>query len=118
MAGLHVNKFILEGLVWPNLAARDIARIAAATRRVCASHPRSGLPERVRGKARPQIQQSYVRAAAAIEATVARGFGLDGEDLARIYDENRENRRGFWRYFESVPGGWEIARAALRLGAG
>lgn len=113
MAGLHLNKFILEGLVWPKLEAHDIARVAASTRRVCACHPRSGLLEGRRGAAGPRTHQDWVRAAAAIEVTVARGFGLDGEDLARIYDENRENRRGFWRYFESVPAGWEIARATL-----
>lgn len=116
MAGLHLNKFVLEGLVWPRLDDRQAARVAAAVRRMCSCQPRSGLPEvAVRDAKLPATVRLWVRSAAAVEVLIARGYGLNANDLVRIYDANQENRRGFWRYYRAVPFSSDVTRAALRL---
>jgi predicted RNA methylase len=113
LAGLHLNKFILEGLVWPQLPDDVVTHVAAATRRLCAHYPRPGVAGRRRGGLEGLAIERWVNLAAAIEEIVARGYGLDRDDLARIYDANRDNRRGFWRHFSTTPHSWDIAREAV-----
>jgi hypothetical protein len=112
IAGLHLNKFILEGLVWPQLNDAEVRRLAAATRRICAAHPRAAAEDYSPLQRRSATGPAVVGAAATVEILVARGFGLSQRHLACIYDESRGNRRGFWRYFSSTPHALEVVRAA------
>lgn len=114
LAGLHLNKFILEGLVWPNLSTAEVRKLAGATRRVCASHPRSGLDENTRSAAHSLSVRRYIASSAAIEAIVARGYGLTRSDLQVIYDASQLNRRGFWRYFSDNALALDVAERAVK----
>lgn len=108
-SGLHLNKFILEGLVWPSLTESEVLEVAHAAWSICVSMPRSGLPKShmsappwvtldANGAHPPLLP---IRAAAMIEIAVAKGLGLAEEHLSAIYDDDRADRRGFWRYFGS-----------------
>jgi hypothetical protein len=52
-------------------------------------------------------------AATLIESCVAKGMGLGSEELAVIYDPDRSDRRGFWRYFDSDPSAAAVVEATL-----
>lgn len=107
-SGLHLNKFVLEGLVWPNLGDEDINRLRGLVYQVAARHPRSAL-----AKVKPPSDAVYVSASAEIEVLVARGLRLGKRDLELMLANDRSDRRGFWRYFEAEPCALEIARRAL-----
>lgn len=114
IAGLHLNKFILEGLVWPRLDGIQIRRLAAATRRICETQPRGGAADYSPGhRFRPSTSRASIQAVSAIETIVAHGFGLRHQDLACIYKQDRENRRGFWRYFASAPFSLDVVQTVL-----
>jgi len=113
IAGLHLNKFILEGLVWPALSEAEVRRLAATTRRICAAYPRSGAADYSSVEGRPAQMRSLIRAAATVEVIVARGFGLSQRHLACVYDESGGNRRGFWRHFSAEPMWLEVAHIVL-----
>jgi hypothetical protein len=120
VSGLHLNKFILEGLVWPELTDVELEQLAFAAWSLCTQRPRAGLaaPEYRScpwaiddGVDRPPLDA--LTASAAIEVAVARGLGLTHAQLAIVYDPNRQDRRGFWRYFDSEPVAAEVAKLAL-----
>lgn len=122
-SGLHLNKFILEGLVWPVLSESEKKRIAFATWNICISKPRSGLtlpelqaplwlPSGI-SKLKPTL--SPILAYAEIEAIVATGLGLNRDTLSVIFDKDRSDRRGFWRYFDSTPSATQVADEALKF---
>lgn len=113
MAGLHLNKFILEGLVWPVLSVADVRKLIDATRRVCAAYPRSGFDGYARNAAQSPDGGRYVASAAAIEVIVARGYGLTQSDLQVVYDRSPQNRRGFWRFFSDNASASEVAVRAI-----
>ena len=71
-SGLHLNKFVLEGLVWPVLDDVSLATVAHAAWSICKARPRSGLTERRHSSPRP------VRIQAALgPAEAARSFSPD-----------------------------------------
>jgi hypothetical protein len=115
VSGLHLNKFCLEGLVWPQLDERSIAMIAFAAWSICKHSYRSGLPTKLKS-AFPQSKHlpkqprplSFVEAHATIEREVALAFSLSAVDLDHIYSEDSSDRRGFWRYYNSTPTSLEI----------
>lgn len=107
-SGLHLNKFILEGLVWPKLSSEELATAAFASWSICVSRPRAGLsadeqkkpPFQMPGKkARRALSQQ--EATATLEALTAKGLGLTEVFLETVYDDDRSDRRGFWRYFDA-----------------
>jgi len=118
ISGLHLNKFILEGLVWPRLTSSQLELVAAAAWSICKHSPRSGLsPQdqhspRWHASARRLRPMSRIDAAATIEITVAAGFGLDPSYLDVIYDQASSDRRGFWRYLKASPEGAQVADEA------
>ena len=121
VSGLHLNKFILEGFVWPALTATQMNALAFATWSICISKPRSGLsgselnvppfrqPDKQARQPMPQIDANV-----AIELAVARGFGLTCDHLATLYDPDKSNRRGLWRHFDAEPKALRIARGVVR----
>ena len=121
VGGLHLNKFILEGLVWPALTAAQLNNVAFAAWSICVSKPRPGLsraelnapPFLSRGK-RVRKPMRPISANVAIESTVARGLGLSSDHLAVVFDPDRSDRRGFWRYFDSDPDALKIAGGAVQ----
>lgn len=121
-SGLHLNKFILEGLVWPVLSKQEVDEAASAAWTVCLTRPRAGLtveeakkPDWFVGKAtRSRLGAvTAVEAAARLEVVVAKGLGLSAEQLVEVFSHDRSDRRGFWRYFDADP----FARQVTRLAA-
>lgn len=120
-SGLHLNKFILEGFVWPVLDGAAVQEVAHAAWSICVARPRAGLTEAELAYP-PWLAESgrkgrralkTVAAAAAIEIAVAKGLGLQSKHLASIYDEDRSDRRGFWRFFDSDVNARAVVRAAM-----
>lgn len=120
-SGLHLNKFILEGLVWPVLDERALREVAHAAWSICVAKPRAGLNEGEVANP-PWLTEAGekggralkpVVAAAAIEVAVAKGLGLQREHLLTIYDEDRSDRRGFWRFFDSDRDARTVVKTAL-----
>ncbi|MCA8135668.1 N-6 DNA methylase [Burkholderia cepacia] len=122
-SGLHLNKFILEGFVWPKLDSKSLETVAHAAWSICIARPRSGLTAEQMKQApwahetgkKVGKPKSVVHAAATIEHIVARSLGLTEEHLATIYDSDRSDRRGFWRYFDSETTARGVASKALEL---
>lgn len=120
VSGLHLNKFILEGFVWPNLDAAALDEAAFAAWSICVARPRSGLLDRER-RSPPWLKEQKrsrkaldaTSAGARLEVLVAQGLGLSHADLVDIYSYDRSDRRGFWRYFDAAPEGLDVTRRAL-----
>ncbi len=121
-SGLHLNKFILEGLVWPNLDAAGVSEAAYAAWSICVSRPRAGLSENEMDsppwpapkgtkKRRPLVP---IAAAAQLELLVAKGLGLNRGQFEAVIDDDRSDRRGFWRFYDACPNGREIVKWALK----
>lgn len=108
VSGLHLNKFILEGMVWPKFDEQTLEKVAHAAWSICKMRPRSGLsdahkrrfpsPEAKSNAGRPL---PIVEAHCAIECEVALAYGLTRNDLVAIFNDDPTDRRGFWRYFNS-----------------
>jgi len=120
-SGLHLNKFILEGLVWPRLSEPELEETAFAAWSVCVAMPRSGLddgerraPPWKRNSERRRKPLSHATAASTLEAVTARRFGLSPEHLSAIYATDRSDRRGFWRYFDAKPQALQVCRDARK----
>ena len=121
VSGLHLNKFVLEGLVWPALSREEVTELAVAGWSVCASKPRSGLstaqlihpPFSCSGRAATS-PAAALQANVTIESSVARGLGISGNQLSAIYDSDKADRRGFWRYFDAEPNALKVAHEAVR----
>lgn len=122
-SGLHLNKFILEGFVWPTLDAVDVATAAHAAWSICVSRPRAGLQDAERSappwqtaklsKARRRPLEQ-VAAGALLEVMVAKGLGLNREQFEAVFDDDRSDRRGFWRFYESNSRARDVVKQALR----
>lgn len=111
VAGLHLNKFYLEVMVWPTLDAAAFERVEHAARTLARLNPRyraAGGP--MKGADR---YEDFVSAHAEIETTVARAYGLNEALLAEIYDQDARSRRGFWRYFEAEPRSAAVVASVL-----
>jgi predicted RNA methylase len=107
VAGLHLNKFYLECLVWPILCDAQIDALADEALTILAMNPRfaalinNEFGFDIRGP--DLVEGDYVASAAAIEEIVALGFGLDRVKLTEILNGRPTDRRGFWRHFASDP---------------
>jgi hypothetical protein len=113
ISGLHLNKFTLAYLRWPKLQAEDIDRLSDIGSLVAGSLPRGGL----RSAAQPANDAERIEAMAEAEIIIARLFGLAFKDVSFMLDDTPTDRRGFWRYFDSVDEGRKIrARVLDRLG--
>lgn len=109
MAGLHLNKFYLESMVWPRLSDQDLDELAVAGASLHARSPRFaelGLPPDDDARA---WSLDFVATHVLIERTTARGFGLTPTQLRVILDGGLEHRRGFWRHFAADPHAFAIA---------
>jgi predicted RNA methylase len=107
VAGLHLNKFYLECLVWPTLTDSQIDTLADEAFRMLLANPRFASIDRSSlgfgpRRAEPMLTD-YVAAAAMIEEVVAQGFGLDIAMLDEILSGRPTDRRGLWRHFASDP---------------
>lgn len=109
VSGLHLNKFYLSCMAWPEVGSDEVRVLSDAGRTLTALAPRRPLTLDARKATSPMEIQSLV------EAVVARGFGLDADDLAFMLDADIDSRRGFWRYYAIVPGSREMAQQASRL---
>ncbi|HXQ00133.1 MAG TPA: N-6 DNA methylase [Solirubrobacteraceae bacterium] len=114
VAGLHLNRFYLEALSWPLLDCGQVDALASAGSVLQRSSPR------YRGLAGPRIETKpaelgYVDTHALIETTVASGYRLSVSELKRIFETRTDDRRGFWRHFNSDPHAQPIAEAAVEL---
>jgi len=123
-SGLHLNKFILEGLVWPTIGKDDVQAAATAAWMLCRAKPRAGLsaeeskgPPWLVGKA-PRSRSgatTAIDAAARLEVLVAKGLGLSTEQFTEVFSPDRAARRGFWRYFDSSDSARPVAARAVEL---
>lgn len=108
VGGLHLNKFYLARLTWPRLAAKDVARLAELAQIIAAAHPRGGVAAK-----RAKVAAEVVPALAEVETRVAKGYDLGIDALMAVFDADRSDRRGLWRYFTANPFGREVAALAL-----
>lgn len=120
VSGLHLNKFILEGMVWPIFDERAMMIVAHAAWSVCKAHPRSGLcdehlrkfPATALGSITGK-RLSVVEALSTIEREVAISFGLTRNDLQTVFSADENERRGFWRFFNSDPHALKVVSRVL-----
>jgi hypothetical protein len=114
VAGLHLNRFYLETLVWPHLQEQQLDELAAAAADLTELSPRYRDlgPDRLttRGAGR-----EYVQAHAHVERLVAAGYRLTATDLAAVYDPDTSDRRGFWRHFASDPHSNAVVESVLEV---
>lgn len=122
-SGLHLNKFILEGFVWPRLNRADVETVAHAAWSICVAQPRSGLTDAELGRApwarehgvKTKRAEKPIDAAARIEHIVSRSLGLTVQHLQAMYDPDRSDRRGFWRYFDANDAATAVVKKTLVL---
>lgn len=122
-SGLHLNKFILEGFVWPKLTSEQVEEVAHAAWSICVLRPRSGLtrdqlsrvPWVTKTKTLNKKFKKHVDAAASIEYVVSQALGLTKSHMETIYDSDRSDRRGFWRFFDSEPEALAVVKKALSM---
>lgn len=108
VGGLHLNKFYLARLTWPDLSKRDILRLAELGRMVAASNLRGGLA--LQGSNSSSLVTSCL---AEIEILTARGYNLDADAIEAMFSSDPKDRRGLWRYFNSSPTGRDVAALAI-----
>ena len=109
VSGLHLNKFYLSCMAWPNVGSREVKLLAESACTLASSAPRRPIGvDRTRAYSAIELQAS-------IEAIVARGFGLDADDLDFMLTDDADHRRGFWRYYAAVPDSHAAALHASRL---
>jgi predicted RNA methylase len=112
VAGLHLNKFYLNSMVWPCLSAASAERIFGAALSVCAEQPRA-IVDSLKPQARTnEVALSRVDALSLIETEVAAGYGLSVNHLKTVYNADTTDRRGFWRYFASEPTSLQVVANA------
>jgi hypothetical protein len=124
-SGLHLNKFILEGFVWPKLSNNELELVALCAWSICLAQPRSGLtaeqlntvPWAHEKKGKNPKPKSPKLAAATIEHVVGRALGLTASQLEAVFDPDPSDRRGFWRYFAANADARGIAKAAIEQAA-
>lgn len=106
VAGLHVNKFYLDALVWPQLAPASVEVLASAAAFLRGLNPRlEDLGGETAGREFTPSDRSTERIAAhvRIEQILAAAFGLSQAMLADILANNPADRRGLWRHFAADP---------------
>lgn len=109
VSGLHLNKFYLSCMAWPELGSHEVGLLADAGRTLTALAPRCPLAlDRMKASSTMKLQST-------VEAIVAKGFGLNADDLAFMLDGDVDSRRGFWRYYATVPGSQAMAMRASAM---
>ena len=105
VAGLHLNKFYLEALAWPRLRPQAVSRLAHHTRKLACLNSRSASLLFRSEKRFDETEVSRIRheCHVEIEVEIAKAFGLSDRDLAVILTDSRDDRRGFWRFFDAEP---------------
>ncbi|WP_163882634.1 HsdM family class I SAM-dependent methyltransferase [Rhizobium laguerreae] len=112
VSGLHLNKFYLETMCWPDVDERALSALAEMAEKVCHLLPRSGIDQRPPNSCElPDAALTHVLASA--EVLIARSYGLSEFDLQVILSNNKADRRGFWRYFNA--GGDKVRQAILDI---
>jgi predicted RNA methylase len=109
VSGLHLNKFYLSCMAWPNLASEDFAQLSQLGKSIAKTTPRSFV-----GQSGPVVED-HLDAASKVEATVARGYGLSDIDLKLMLKNDPNDRRGFWRYYQANKGSEMIARRSHEI---
>lgn len=109
VAGLHVNKFYLARLTWPQLTDQTFETLATVGRVLAESAPRGGVV----GIEPKLAGEGYVDAHASVELAVARGYGLSADDIRTVFDPSPMDRRGLWRHFQGDPRSVAIAAKTL-----
>jgi hypothetical protein len=102
------------------LEASEVADAAHAAWSICISRPRSGIlpeeaaspPWKTSGRTKQNSPLQSVAAAALLEVMVAKGLGLK---LEAVFDDDKTDRRGFWRHFDSDSQARLVAKEALTL---
>lgn len=109
VSGLHLNKFYLSCLSWPALGSEEVESLATAARKLAAIAPRRPLGlARLKNDVEVEVQT-------AIEAIVAKGYHLSQRDLRFMLSADPADRRGFWRYYASVPAASIVSKQAAEL---
>lgn len=117
VSGLHLNKFYLEAMVWPNISKDRVDDLASISLQIMKQNPRmtpeiSALPASISNYKKISFR-SRIHMLSSVEAIVANGYGLNKEFLKKIYSGDRSDRRGFWRYFDNDKENYDIAREAI-----
>jgi hypothetical protein len=111
VSGLHLNRFYLDTLTWPELRGEQVDQLAAAAADIVSMSPRySDLNDKL---STTGSGSEYVDAHVRIERLVASGYGLSRQDLAAVFSPDPADRRGFWRAFASDPHSTAIAQGSL-----
>jgi hypothetical protein len=110
VAGLHLNRFYLDAMAWPRLAAAEVDSLAAAGARLTALSPRYTKLGGEKLLTTP-LADDYVATHTLIEVAVARGYGLSRLDLEGMFSASLSDRRGLWRHFAADPHAAAIASA-------
>jgi len=109
VSGLHLNKFYLSCMAWPSVGSREVDFLSVAGQTLAARAPRR--PSGLNGGGASSLMQLR----ASVEATIAAGYGLDEGALSLMLANDIGDRRGFWRYYASVPQAEEMARRSANL---
>lgn len=108
VGGLHLNRFYLARMAWPNLTKIQIRHLADLARRIVSSHPR-GLPS----LPHTMDLQAIIGDMVEVERMVLDGFGMSDSMRRAVYQEDRSDRRGFWRHYDTSETGLYVARLTL-----
>ncbi|MHB1837234.1 MAG: hypothetical protein ACYCXW_19975, partial [Solirubrobacteraceae bacterium] len=111
VAGLHLSRFYLDAMTWPELRREQVDELAAAAADIVATSPR--YPDLNDKLSSAGGGLGYVDAHIRIELLVASGYGLSEADLAAVLSPDPTDRRGFWRAFAGDPHSVTIAQAVL-----
>lgn len=112
VSGLHLNRFYLEAMSWPDLTKGQVDELAERAFELLSLNRRFGdvaATESVRDPA----QVDYVDAHVAIEKAVATGYRLTGADLEAMLSPDSSDRRGFWRAYATDPHALTVTERVL-----
>jgi hypothetical protein len=110
ISGLHLNKFYLAHLRWPKLTAGMVSRLSELARAVLEGSPRGGLrPSTAKGSPAERLE-----ALSEIESLLIEAYDLELADVAFMLADDRADRRGFWRYYDSSAEGRELRSRVLK----
>jgi hypothetical protein len=105
VGGLHLNRFYLARMAWPNLTGAQVSELARLARRIAASHAR-GLPNH---PCKSDLQ-AIIADMVSVERIVLDGYRMSASMRRDVYREERSDRRGFWRYYDTSEIGLCVAR--------
>ena len=115
VSGLHLNKFYLQQLRWPNLGKEDAQRLSSLGRVLCRLHPRGGLEIQPSEAKESSRGTEITMRLAQVEEIVARGYGITHKELDYMLSPDTSHRRGFWRYYNTTGHAAEVRSLALSL---